>query len=89
MILIPLQKLPNNLVDLGKIMAATGFEWLPKVLKIARSGNTGGDDGGGENCFFFYMDFLMQTLKQKLDVILLQFSAAGDDHCFESSQIEN
>ena len=43
MILTPLQKLPNNLGDLGKIIVATGFEWLPKVQKIAQSGNT--DDG--------------------------------------------
>ena len=41
MILTPLQKLPNNVGDLGKIIAATGFEWLPKVQKIARSGHTG------------------------------------------------
>ena len=30
-ILIPLQKLPNNLCILGKIIVATGFEKLPKV----------------------------------------------------------
>ena len=24
-------KLPNNVSDLGKIIVATGFEWLPKV----------------------------------------------------------
>ena len=33
MILTPLQKLPNNVGDLGKIIVATGFEWLPKVQK--------------------------------------------------------
>ena len=27
MILTPLQKLPNNVEDLGKIIVATGFEW--------------------------------------------------------------
>ena len=27
-------------VDLGKIIVATGFEWLPKVQKIAQSGHT-------------------------------------------------
>ena len=37
MILTPLQKLPNNL---GKIIVATGFDWLPKVQKIALSGHT-------------------------------------------------
>ena len=31
MILTSLQKLPNNVGDLGKIIIATGFEWLPKV----------------------------------------------------------
>ena len=40
MILTPLQKLPNNRGDLGKIIVATGFEWLPKVQKIAQSGHT-------------------------------------------------
>ena len=33
MILTPLQKLPYNVGDLGKIIVATGFEWLPKVQK--------------------------------------------------------
>ena len=33
MILTPLQKLPNNVGDLGKIIVATGFEWLPKSAK--------------------------------------------------------
>ena len=30
-ILTPLQQLPKNVVDLGKLIAATGFEKLPKV----------------------------------------------------------
>ena len=30
-ILTPLQKLPKNLGDLGKLMVATRFEKLPKV----------------------------------------------------------
>ena len=30
-ILTPLQKLPKNVRDLGKLIAAKGFEWLPKV----------------------------------------------------------
>ena len=38
MILTPLQKLPNNVGNLDKIIVATGFEWLPKVQKIAQSG---------------------------------------------------
>ena len=35
-ILTPLQKLPNNVGDLGKIIVATSFE----VQKIAQSGHT-------------------------------------------------
>ena len=40
MILAPLRKLAYNVGDLGKISVATGFEWLPKVQKIAQSGHT-------------------------------------------------
>ena len=40
MILTPLQKLPNNVADLGKIIVATGFKWSPKLKKIAQSGHT-------------------------------------------------
>ena len=40
MILTPLQKLPNNVGDLGKVIVATGFEWFPEVQKIATSGHT-------------------------------------------------
>ena len=43
MILTPLQKLYNNVDDLGKIIVAPSFEWLPKVQKIAQSGHTAGD----------------------------------------------
>ena len=35
-ILTPLQKLPKNVVDLGKLIVAAGFEKLPKV----QSGHT-------------------------------------------------
>ena len=35
MILAPLQKLPNNVGNLGKIIVAIGFELLPKVQKLA------------------------------------------------------
>ena len=31
MILTPLQQLPKNIGDLGNIIVAKGFEWLPKV----------------------------------------------------------
>ena len=40
MIFTILQKYPNNVGDLGKIIFATSFEWLPKVQKIAQSGHT-------------------------------------------------
>ena len=41
MILTPLQKMPNNVGEFGKIIVDTSFEWLPKVQKIAKSGHTG------------------------------------------------
>ena len=34
-------KMPNNVGNLCKIIVATGFEWWPKVQKIAKSGHTG------------------------------------------------
>ena len=40
MILTHLQKLLNNVGNLGKLIVATCFEWLPKVQKIAQSGHT-------------------------------------------------
>ena len=40
-IFTPLKKLPNNVGDFGKLIVATGFEWSPKVQKIAQSGHTG------------------------------------------------
>ena len=40
MILTRLQKFPNNVGNLAKIIVATGFECLPKVQKIAQSGHT-------------------------------------------------
>ena len=40
MILTILQKLNNNVGNLGKIIDATGFECLPKKQKIAQSGHT-------------------------------------------------
>ena len=39
MILTTWHKLPN-VGDLGKLITATRFEWLPKVQKIAQSGHT-------------------------------------------------
>ena len=40
MILTPLQKLPKNIEDLGKLIVAKGFKKLSKVQKIAKSGHT-------------------------------------------------
>ena len=42
MILAPLQKLPNNVGNLGKIFVATSFKWLPKGQTFAQSGHAGG-----------------------------------------------
>jgi len=39
-ILTPFQKLPKNVGDLGKLIVAKGFEKIPKVQKIAKSGHT-------------------------------------------------
>ena len=39
-IFTPLQKLPKNVEELGKLIVAKGFEKMPKVLKIAQSGHT-------------------------------------------------
>ena len=39
MILTPLQKLPKNVEDLGKLIAAKGLKKLPKVQKRAQSGH--------------------------------------------------
>ena len=40
MILAPLQKMPKNVGDLGKLIVAKGFKKLPKEQKIANSGHT-------------------------------------------------
>ena len=40
-ILTPLQKLPKNGEDWGKLTVAKGFKRLPKVQNIAQSGHTG------------------------------------------------
>ena len=40
MILTPLQKLPKNGEDWGKLIVAKGFKRLPKVQNIAQSGRT-------------------------------------------------
>ena len=38
--MIPLQKLPKNMRDLGKLIVAKGLKKFPKVQKIAQSGHT-------------------------------------------------
>ena len=43
MISAPLQKLPKNVGDLGKLIVAKGFKKSPKVQKIANSGHTVGE----------------------------------------------
>ena len=40
MILTPLQKLPKNGEDWGKLIVAKGFKKLPKIQNIAQSGHT-------------------------------------------------
>ena len=40
-ILTPLQKLPKNVGDLGKLIVAKFYKKWPKVQKIAKSGQTG------------------------------------------------
>ena len=40
MISTPLQKLPKNGQNWGKLIVAKGFKKLPKVRKIAESGHT-------------------------------------------------
>ena len=39
-ILTPLQKLPKNVGNLGKLIVAKGFKKLPNVQKITQSGHT-------------------------------------------------
>ena len=41
MTLTHLQKLPKNVRDLDRLIVSKGFKNLPKVQKIAQSGNTG------------------------------------------------
>ena len=50
MILAPLQKLPKNVGDLGKLIVAKGFKKFPKVQKIANSGHTGSEAPLGRKC---------------------------------------
>ena len=56
MILTPLQKLPNNVGDLCKIIVATGFEWLPSVTPSLNKFQmkTGYDVKGLKFCIVFW-----------------------------------
>ena len=54
MIFKPLQKLPNNVGDFGKLIVATGFEWSPKVQKIAQSGHTAIDPPNAGIKYFWH-----------------------------------
>ena len=42
-ILTPLQKLPKNVRDLGKLIVSKGLKKLTKVQRIAQSGHTDHD----------------------------------------------
>ena len=53
-VLTPLQKLPKNVRDLGKLIVANGFKNVPKVQKIAQSGHTATSDTSDQSyktCF--------------------------------------
>ena len=57
MILTHLQKMPNNVGDLGKIIVAISFEWLPKVQKNSKSGHTGTECDKMTRLFFNIFPF--------------------------------
>ena len=58
MILAPLQKLPKNVEDLGKLIVAKGFKKFPKVQKkIANSRHTGYNLPSYKVNVRFYSDF--------------------------------
>ena len=65
MILRPLQKLPNNVVDLGKIIVAASFEWLPKAQKIVKSGHTATRESRGVTFNLRQVDDRDLSTKQK------------------------
>ena len=58
MILTPLQKLPKNVDNLGKLIVAKGLKKLPKVQKIAQSGHTGWDQRFYSIYLFQFHNFL-------------------------------
>ena len=54
-------KIADNVANLGKIIVATSFEWLPKVQKIAQSGHTA-DNLQLYNVFEAVVVFAIQAL---------------------------
>ena len=70
MILTPLQKLLYNVGDLGKIIVATSFEWLPKVQKITQSGHTALTRRGRKMGTNLQLDEIGGKLSQKSDSAL-------------------
>ena len=54
MILTPLQKLPKNVEDSGKLIVAEGLKKLPKVQKIAQSGHTACSHGFKSSTVIIY-----------------------------------
>ena len=68
MILTPLQKLPKNGEDWGKIIVAKGFKRLPKVQNIAQSGHTApmSPNHGSKANSFFANEYYSSLIKLSL-----------------------
>ena len=65
MTLTPIQKVPNNVDDLGKIIVATKLEFVPKVQKIAQSGHNGLHTRNKKYLFVTYLLTTRARLSQK------------------------
>ena len=76
--------MPENVGDLNKLIVATGFEWFPKVQKIATSGHTDGKCQWPPVCIvriqhICYLEIIQKftsgrkklTVKQKYDGLTL------------------
>ena len=61
-ILTPLQNLPKIVGDLGQLIVGIGFKKLPKVQKIAKSGNT----ANVKIFFIFWASFQTSLLGDKV-----------------------
>ena len=70
-ILTPLQKLPKNVGDLGKIIVAKCLKKLPNVQKIAQSGHT----GPVAVIYLFLRRFKFGFVLDNFVLFCLQFSA--------------